>query len=197
MMETLLHWDNLLFHWINYNWGNPVFDVIFPAIRNKFFWFPLYVLVISWIIFNHKARYALLILSFLGLSIFASDTISSRLIKSQVQRPRPCHVLYMNPQVVERVSCGSGFSFPSSHAANHFCMAAFIVSVFGKEMRRWKNWWWVWASLISIAQVYVGIHYPLDIVGGALLGLIVGTSMGRYCHHKINTNFAPKSPEGT
>ena len=124
-------------------------------------------------------------LCFLALSIFASDTISSRLIKSQVQRSRPCQVMNMDPVVIERVSCGSGFSFPSSHAANHFCMAAFMISLFGKEMRRWKYWWWVWAAMISLAQVYVGIHYPLDILGGAILGIIVGMSMGRYCHQKI------------
>jgi undecaprenyl-diphosphatase len=53
-------------------------------------------------------------------------------------------------------------------------------------MRRWKYWWWIWAGLIAIAQVYVGIHYPLDILGGALLGIIVGMSMGKYCYRKIS-----------
>jgi len=191
MMETLLHWDTALFHWINNDWSNPVFDVVFTAIRNKYFWIPLYVLVFCLIIFNHHVRGTLFILLFLALSIFASDAISSRLIKNQFQRPRPCHVLYMKPPVVERVNCGSGYSFTSSHAANHFCIAAFFISVFGHYMRRWKNWWWVWAALISIAQVYVGVHYPLDILGGALLGLIVGTSMGRFCYRKINI---PPSP---
>lgn len=186
MMETLLHWDTALFHWINSGWSNPVLDVIFPAIRNKYFWLPLYVLVIFWIIINHHIRKVLLILFFLGLSIFASDTISSKLIKYQVQRPRPCHILNMDPVVIERVKCGSGFSFPSSHAANHFCLAAFITSIFGDYMRRWKYLWWVWAGLIALAQVYVGIHYPLDILGGAVLGIIVGMSMGKYCFRKIS-----------
>ena len=186
MMETLLHWDTALFHWINSGWSNAALDVIFPAIRNKYFWLPLYVLVIFWIIINHHIRKVLLILSLLGLSIFASDTISSKLIKFQVQRPRPCHILNMDPVVIERVQCGSGYSFPSSHAANHFCLAAFITSIFGDYMRRWKFVWWIWASLIAIAQVYVGIHYPLDILGGAVLGIIVGMSMGKFCYRKIS-----------
>ena len=185
MMDTLIHWDTALFHWINHDWSNPVFDIVFPAIRNKYFWLPLYMLVFFWIVFNHHVRGALLILFFLALSIFASDTISSRLIKNQVQRPRPCHMLAMDPPVIERVNCGSGYSFPSSHAANHFCFAAFFISVFGHYMRRWKHWWWVWAALISIAQVYVGIHYPSDILGGALLGMIIGMSMGRFCLRRL------------
>lgn len=56
-----------------------------------------------------------------------------------------------------------------------------MVVVFGYYMRRWKHIWWVWASLISIAQVYVGVHYPLDILGGAVLGSIIGLSMGMMC----------------
>ncbi|HZV71469.1 MAG TPA: phosphatase PAP2 family protein [Saprospiraceae bacterium] len=187
MMEILLHWDTSMFHWINNDWSNAVFDFIFPALRNKYFWLPLYVLVFCWIMFNHHVRGALLIIFCLGLSIFASDTISSKLIKPAIERPRPCRVLYMEPPVIERANCGSGYSFPSSHAANHFCLASFFIAVFGQYMHRWKHGWWVWAALISIAQVYVGLHFPSDILGGALLGIIVGTSMGRFCHRKINT----------
>ena len=185
MMEALLRWDTVAMHWINQGWSHPVLDFIFPLLRNKYFWIPLYVLCISWIIYNHKVRHVLMVLLFLGLSIFAADTISSQLIKYEVQRPRPCQVMNMDPPVIERVVCGSGYSFTSSHAANHFCIAAFFISIFGVVMDRWKYVWWIWASVISIAQVYVGLHYPLDIIGGALLGLIVGISMGRFCFHKL------------
>jgi undecaprenyl-diphosphatase len=157
-----------------------------PAIRNKYFWIPLYVLCLGWIIFNHSTRQVLYILGFISISIFASDTISSKGIKYQVQRLRPCQVVQMDPPVIERVSCGSGYSFTSSHAANHFCLAAFLTAVFGAYMRRWKYAWWIWAALISIAQVYVGLHYPLDILGGAILGMIIGTSTGVFCKHRIN-----------
>lgn len=186
MMETILRWDTGAIHWINDGWSNPVFDFIFPLIRNKFFWIPLYVLCVSWIIYNHHVRHVLLILFFLALTVFASDTISSKLIKYQVQRPRPCNIENPSQPVIERVKCGSGYSFPSSHAANHFCVAAFFISIFGSYMGRWKYLWWLWAILISLAQVYVGLHYPLDIIGGALLGLIVGISMGRFCYYKLN-----------
>ncbi len=181
MMETLLQWDTSLMHWINDGWSHPVFDVILVAARNKYVWLPLYILAISWILLNLPSRHSLKTLLFITISIFASDTISSKLIKFQVKRPRPCHELQMEPQVIQRVECGIGYSFTSSHAANHFCFAAFLIMVFGRYMRRWKYLWWVWAAMVSLAQVYVGLHYPLDVLGGGLLGILIGGSMGILC----------------
>jgi undecaprenyl-diphosphatase len=185
MMETILQWDTALMHWINSGWSNPVLDVLFPAIRNKFVWVPLYILCLSWMMFNLTGRQLTYTFLFIAISIFASDNISSKLIKDQVQRPRPCQVHQMDPPVIARIGCGSGYSFTSSHASNHFCMAAFLVAVFGSYMRGWKYGWWVWASLISIAQVYVGVHYPLDVFIGAMLGIVIGSSMGIFCRYKI------------
>lgn len=179
MMQGLLHLDTALFHWINSGWSNPVFDVLLTAARNKYIWLPLYVLCISWILFNHNVRQSTYIILLLVAGIFVSDTISSKVIKFQVQRPRPCHELFMEPPVIQRVPCGGGFSFTSSHAANHFCLATFLVIIFGKYMRKWKYLWWVWAAIISLAQVYVGLHYPLDILGGGMLGTLIGWSFGK------------------
>lgn len=186
MMETILHWDTALMHWINAGWSHPVLDFLLPLFRNKFFWLPLYVLCISWIIFNHHFRHIIWILIALFMAVFASDTISSKLIKYQVQRARPCQEINMEPPVITRVKCGSGYSFPSSHAANHFCVAAFLISIFGNFLGRYKWLWWAWAALVSLSQVYVGVHYPLDITAGALLGMIVGFSIGKFCFYRIH-----------
>lgn len=192
-METLLHWDTAVLHWINDSWSNPVLDWLMPAMRNKFTWIPLYIFGLSWIFFNFNLRQSTWAIVFILLGIFASDTISSKLIKNQVHRARPCQVEHMDPPVVLRVKCGSGYSFTSSHAANHFCLAAFAVSVFGPMMGRWRHGWWIWATGISLAQVYVGVHYPLDILGGALLGTVLGMSMGTICNHQMKK---AKSAEG-
>ena len=191
MMEAILQLDTALFHWINDGWSNPVLDLILPAVRNKYLWIPLYVFCLSWILFNLSLKQSGYVIFFVIVSIFASDTISSKFIKYQVQRPRPCHEQQMDPPVIQRVSCGSGYSFTSSHAANHFCIAAFFVTVFGAYMRKWKHLWWVWASLVALAQVYVGLHYPLDILGGGLLGTIIGISMGVMCRHLIKEPLNP------
>lgn len=189
MMETILQWDTAFFHLINDGWSSAVLDFILPNARNKYVWVPLYVLVLSWILINLSVRQWAYTFLFIALSVFASDTISSKLIKKQVQRVRPCAELIMEPVVIQRIHCGGGYSFTSSHAANHFCMAAFLVTVFGVYMKRWKHLWWVWAGTISIAQVYVGVHYPLDVLGGALLGIIIGVSAGILCKQRLKLTF--------
>ena len=183
VMDTLLQWDTSVMHWINSGWSNAFFDWLMPALRNKYLWLPLYVFAFAWIFFNFSTRQSLFALLFSVLAVFATDTISSKLIKNQVQRPRPCHVL--SEPVIQRVSCGSGYSFTSSHAANHFCVAAFAITVFGHFMGKWRHSLWAWATLIGVAQIYVGLHYPLDIIGGGLLGIVVGISMGTLCKHQM------------
>ncbi len=189
MIDTILQWDTSIFHAINHGWSSDLLDFILPAVRNKYVWIPLYVLVLSGMIFNLSVRQWAYCFLFIALAIFASDTISSKLIKSQFKRPRPCAEITMQPPVELRVHCGGGYSFTSSHAANHFCIAAFLVSVFGAFMKRWKHLWWIWAGTISIAQVYMGVHYPLDIFFGALLGIIIGGSAGILCKQRINLTF--------
>lgn len=184
-METLLQWDTTLFHWINQGWSHPVLDVLMPFARNKIAWVPLYAFCVMWIIFNFPVRNTAYIFVFVAASITAADTISSKLIKYQVMRPRPCHEQLMDPPIVQRVRCGGGYSFTSSHAANHFCLAAFLVTLFGPVMKRWKHLWWLWAAWISLAQVYVGLHYPLDILCGGLLGAMIGLSFGLLCKRML------------
>jgi membrane-associated phospholipid phosphatase len=76
--------------------------------------------------------------------------------------------------VISRVPCGLGYSFPSTHATDHFALATFLCLIF---YRRWK---WVgiaaliWAAIICFAQVYVGVHFPVDVTAGALYGALVG-----------------------
>lgn len=186
MMQALLHWDTALFHLINSGWSNPVFDVVLTGARNKFVWLPLYVFCISWILFNFTGKQSLIVLFFAVGAIFASDTLSSSVIKYQVRRPRPCREAFMEPPVIQRVPCGGGFSFTSSHAANHFCLAAFLVTVFGRIMGRYKHFWWVWAGMISLAQVYVGLHYPLDVLCGGILGGLIGWLLGKFCRRLMH-----------
>src|SRR5690606_38723202 len=152
---------------------------------------------ISWIAYRLPWRATGVILGFVAVSIFASDTISSKLIKYEVRRPRPCQELTLEPAAITRVSCGSGYSFTSSHAANHFCLAAFLVVVFRTAFGRWRHLWWVWAAWVGLAQVYAGVHYPWDIAGGAVVGLIIGSSMGILCLHLLRKPVVgPAGPDG-
>ncbi|RZL15228.1 MAG: phosphatase PAP2 family protein, partial [Pedobacter sp.] len=73
-----------------------------------------------------------------------------------------------------RVPCGSGYSFPSAHATNHFGIAVFLILVFYKKWKPILPLGLLWAFSIAFAQVYVGVHYPVDIICGSLLGTLLG-----------------------
>jgi len=177
-MEQLLHWDQELFQLLNGEWRSAVLDFLAPLWRDRRFWIPLYLLLASFAIWKFKFKGLWFILA-LVLAVGLSDTLSSRVVKPAVARLRPCNTPELRADVHLLVHCGSGYSFTSSHAANHFAFAAFVYMTFGALYRRARWLWWIWAASIAYAQVYVGVHYPADIAGGALLGAGIGYLMAR------------------
>jgi len=173
MFETILHWDAALFHFINNSLGNPVFDAILPWFREKWFWTPLYLFVGAFSVINFKTKGWMIVLG-LVLSAGLADFTSSSLVKKNVQRVRPCNDLEMADELRLRVPCGSGYSFTSSHAANHFAVAVFLIGMFGGIFRWLRPLALIWAGLIAFSQVYVGVHYPFDVVCGGFLGAAIG-----------------------
>ncbi len=167
----MLKWDTALFEFINNDLSNPYFNMVMPWLREPLFWLPVYVFIIGFLFFNF-GRKAYWVVIFAILTASSSDMISSRAIKYTVKRLRPCNTEQVH--VIRRVHCGSGYSFTSSHAANHFGLACFLVLTLGRTLPSSRWWLWTWATIIGFAQVYVGVHFPLDIVGGALLGIALG-----------------------
>lgn len=177
MIEHIINLDKEIFLAINQGLSNPVFDWFMRVIRNPYAWSPLYLFLIIFFIKTYGKTGILIVVMTLGTFAIA-DFSSSTLIKKSVKRVRPCNDIEFKEQVNIRIRCGSGFSFTSSHAANHFALASFWIVLF---RRRWRHALWLgitWAALIAIAQVYVGVHYPFDILCGALLGALIGYSMG-------------------
>ena len=168
---NIINWDIQGFEAINTGLSSDFLDAFLPWMREPLFWIPLYVFIVAFIFFNFGKRGIWFVL-FITLTVSNSDVVSSRLIKKQVERLRPCND--ENVAVIKRVRCGSGYSFTSSHATNHFAIASFMASTLGLYFKRYRGGLWVWAAIISLAQVYVGVHYPLDILGGALLGTLIG-----------------------
>ncbi len=172
-MESLLALDRTLFEWINSGWSNPVFDALLPYCREKLFWAPLYLFVAVFAWLNHGIR-GWWIIGGLVLAVGLADFTSSTLIKKNVQRLRPCNDPVLQSQVVLRAGCGSGYSFTSSHAANHFAAAVFLIGALG-PLGRWVRFALpAWAALIALSQVYVGVHYPFDVLCGAAVGAVIG-----------------------
>ncbi len=177
MLEQLIQFDKEFFLAINQGLSNPVFDWLLPIMRNPFTWAPLYLFLIIFLI-KHYGKMGILIVVFTLANFAITDGVSSHLIKKNVKRIRPCNDIEFKHDVNIRVRCGSGFSFTSSHATNHFGMAIFLIVLL---RRKWKPVLWIgltWAFLISFSQIYVGVHYPFDILCGAILGSTIGLING-------------------
>ncbi|MBK6566205.1 MAG: phosphatase PAP2 family protein [Saprospiraceae bacterium] len=165
-------WDENLFYWINSGWSNVFFDFLMPVLRNKYTWIPLYTFLMAFFLFNFgKKGYYYILLTI--LTVACSDMVSNHGFKKNFKRLRPCNTELSVP-IVERIPCGSGYSFTSNHAANHFALATFFSMVFGWKNRKIRYAFMAWATMIALAQVYVGLHYPFDVIGGALLGSFIG-----------------------
>lgn len=176
MLEKLTEFDHTLFFAINQGLANPFFDWLMPLLRNRFFWTPLYLFMVIFFVRNYGKKGWLLII-FLGLSFGFSDYFASSIVKPAIERLRPCNDPNIKEEVRNLVDCGTGFSFPSSHAANHFAMAFFLISIFYHKWKPILPLALLWAFSISFAQVYVGVHYPGDVTFGAILGGMIGYVM--------------------
>jgi len=177
MFEQLIQYDFLIFEFVNNNLQNPVFDFVLTTIRNQYIWGPLYVFIISFLLWNFgKKGFFAVLLIFLTVGI--SDLTSSRLIKNTVKRDRPCNDIIMKEKTRLLVRCGRGYSFTSSHATNHFALALIIGLLAYRRNRVILGALIVWAALISFAQVYVGVHYPFDVLAGSLTGIAIGLLLG-------------------
>lgn len=155
-------------------------DSFFAFITERFVWIPAYLALVVYL-FRTKRSYFWQIIFTALLLILITDQLSSSVIKPWVQRLRPCH----DPSVLPFLhlvdgKCGGTFGFVSSHAANTFALASYLFSLYH---HRW-NWLSVmvfsWAILVSISRIYLGVHFPADVLFGALLGIVFG-SFAAYC----------------
>lgn len=165
--------DQQLFLIINRIWANDFFDFLMPLMRSKLFWAPLYLFLIVFFVVNFGKKGWISVL-FILITFALTDFISAGVFKPIFERLRPCNDPNIMGLARNIVGCGSGYSFVSSHAANHFGMAIIIGSIFKQKWPWVKSAFIIWASVICYAQVYVGVHYPLDVLFGALLGFAIG-----------------------
>ncbi len=132
--------------------------------------------ICSWLfLLVELQKRGLMLLAFLALTVGLADFTSSELIKKTVRRPRPCADAAFFEKVNLRLErCGGGWSFPSSHAANHFAAAVFLGLLFGRRPRWVRPALFGWATSVALAQVYVGVHWPTDVAAGAAVGMLAG-----------------------
>ncbi len=173
MLDFLFHLDTTVLLFVNGH-HSPFFDTLMLDFSGKFFWSPLYALLIYWI-FREKKWYGFLVLVFVALTITAGDQLSVHAFKNVFMRLRPCYEPSLQGLLHMVKYCGGKYGFVSSHAANSFAVLAFINGFF-RHKRPYVKWiMWTWALLIIYSRVYLGVHYPGDVLGGAVLGIILGS----------------------
>lgn len=176
LLKPLLQFDHWLFHKINQVWTNHFFDLVLPFIRQQEFWYFFYLFLLVFALYNFGIRGCWWAVSLI-MTVIIGDLFSSSLIKSLIFRYRPCRDPDMAEQVRVLVNyCPMSSSFTSSHACNHFAAAWFIFITLN-QTGSWRWLLFAWAFIICYAQVYVGVHFPLDILGGAILGTAIGYTM--------------------
>jgi undecaprenyl-diphosphatase len=185
LLQTILEWDSWLFLKINTILTHPLLDTIFPLWRDSELWVPFYLFLIVLAIVNFGKKAGSWIL-FAIINVALTDQASSSLIKNWFARIRPCNEeLLVGKMRLLLEHCSGGFSFTSSHATNHFGFAMFVFLTTRHLFGKWGKWLFVWAASISYGQVYVGVHYPIDILFGALLGSGIGALTAGYYNRKM------------
>jgi undecaprenyl-diphosphatase len=172
-LNWLDHLDKTLFVLIQHDSDHFLPDRIMPVLRDPLIWIPFYAFMLYYSIRQGRDKaWPFIILTLLTFAV--TDTVTAQLLKPLFGRLRPCHDPELQPFLRGLVDCGGLYSMPSNHAANHFGLAAFWYFTI-REMngKRW-NGLWIWAAAICYAQVYVGKHYPFDILAGAVTGFLTG-----------------------
>ena len=166
MIDKFIELDKALMIFLNKNISNSLFDVIMPIITSKDFLTVIgLILIFHLVLFcGKRGKIAILVLIF---AAGASDAICAQIIKPWIGRLRPSHefIEFINLLVPK----GGKWSFPSNHAANSFAFATVLSYFFDHK----KSILFTTASIIAFSRVYVGVHYPLDIIFGAIIGYIL------------------------
>ena len=174
MIESLIDIDKQIFIAIHHGLANPVFDMILPWLREPKAWIPLYLLFAFLAIQKYKLQGLYIVLA-AAVIVALCDRFSAGFMKPYFERLRPCHEPSLTLYIRDLVDCGGQYGFISSHATNHFGLAV-IFAWFFKKVSSMSCIPWVfylWAGVISLAQIYVAKHYFGDVLVGALAGILI------------------------
>jgi undecaprenyl-diphosphatase len=174
MIHALQHFDTVLFLFFNHSIANPVFDAVFTTITNGAFWVVPGIAAALVFLYFQKKKGAL-VLALMVVTVSVSDPVCNRVIKPLVPRLRPCNESVHIDGARFLIGRKGSRSFPSSHAMNMFAQAMLLTLLF---RRKWAGITaFSFAAIIGFSRIYVGVHYPLDVLAGAMFGVIVGCAV--------------------
>ena len=171
MFQWLIDLDKKALLYFN-SMHSPAWDNIMFWISGDKSWIPLYFFLLLYLIYKERPYRFIFTILFVALAVLLCDK-TSVLLKNLVERPRPTHDLEIANLVhIVNNYRGGTYGFVSSHAANVFGVATFLSNQF--KHFRWSLFLLLWAVVVSYSRIYLGVHYPLDIICGAILGTLIG-----------------------
>lgn len=171
MMTEIKKWDESLFLYLNaqrLDWMDPVMKTL----TGTYIWIPLYAFLI-YLIFKSHGVTGFWYVGFMVLLILLADKFTSDFMKPYFERLRPCHDPRWEGMIHTYAGCGGKFGFASSHASNTFAVASYMFLIFRGKIKA-MGWLFLWAGIIAYTRIYLGVHYPMDILVGALVGIASG-----------------------
>jgi undecaprenyl-diphosphatase len=170
MIEKIIEWDTRLFLYLN-SLHTTWLDVPMYWITDRFFWIPLY-LGIMLLAYKWYGLRGFWLIAAAGLSVALADQFTTSFMKPYFARPRPCYDPVIGKSVFVLRGCGGQFGFASSHASTTFALATSLW-LYGRKAFRYVWLMFLWAALVSYSRIYVGVHYPVDILVGAAAGATI------------------------
>lgn len=173
MIETIRYAEYEWFLWLN-SFHSPFWDTIMFWVTYRFTWIPLYLYIIYFLYKNIRFDFVRSLL-FVLISVGLADRFTSGFMKPYFQRFRPCHDPLIEHIVHVVGNCGGQYGFVSSHASNCFALVAALFILFKTHKIETKMILFlsIWAIIVSYSRIYVGVHFPTDILVGGLIGCLI------------------------
>ncbi|WP_220457235.1 phosphatase PAP2 family protein [Moheibacter lacus] len=189
-MQEIIQLDKEAFIYLN-TLGSTTWDWFWVFLSERTYWIPFYLFLLYLLFRNFGWKKTGVVLALTLLMVLFTDQITN-LLKDGFQRPRPCFTPEFEG-IMRGVGCERRglYGFTSAHASNHIAIALFLGLVFRNTYKWMLPFLLIWAALISYSRIYLGVHFPLDVICGGMIGLILGFAYYRFYLY-LTTKYAEK-----